>query len=148
MCSSRKYAYTGNLAPLPPPQRGIRICWGWGWGSVRPKFVRSLIGSSWGGRSSKKNPFHGVVWIFSGKFHTLPYMMTTALTTITNINYYLQALLHVIRHLPLSSIGLVPMSALLPVVFHFHFHEEQICHLREGNHYWPHNNRMKKKKKH
>ena len=53
----------------------------------------------------------------------MPYMMTTAVTTVTN----LQALLHVVRHLPLSSIGLVPVSVLLPVVFHFRFHEEQIC---------------------
>ena len=74
----------------------------------------------------RKNTFHGgCMDIFWKVLHIALYDDNYYTTTISVTKLLAWALLHLVRHLPLSSIGLVPMSALLPVVFHFH--EEQIC---------------------
>ena len=60
-----------------PPTEGIGISWGWG--SVRPKNVKKCMKLNWnfqrGGGSLRKKPFHGEVWIFSGKTHSLRFAL-------------------------------------------------------------------------
>jgi len=58
-----------------PPQKGIAISWGVGWGSARPKKKKSMklnpnFQRGWGGGGVSRRyphlPSVGEVWIFSG----------------------------------------------------------------------------------